>query len=170
MAETEFVLVPKEPTPEMLRAAVRSREGPAVYKVMSDGGLRALENDARDDFRAMIAAAPAQAAPAPQPEAAVVKQSLTTEQPQPVAPRCPGCESARVAVMTCVHCHECGGDFTTKLAQYGRLATPPAAHAVDAHMVERMQAAIEGECDGLAVDESRARAILEYVLAPKEQP
>jgi hypothetical protein len=51
-------LVPLEPTPEMLRAAVKMREGPAVYKVMSDGGLRTLEQEAADDYSAMLAATP----------------------------------------------------------------------------------------------------------------
>ena len=53
-----YVLVPVEPTPEMLMAAVRSREGPAVYNVTSAKGLSVLESDAEDDYRAMIAAAP----------------------------------------------------------------------------------------------------------------
>jgi hypothetical protein len=51
-------LVPIEPTPEMLRAAVKMREGPAVYKVMSDDGLRTLEAEAADDYSAMLAATP----------------------------------------------------------------------------------------------------------------
>ena len=53
-----YVLVPVEPTPEMLIASVRSREGPAVYNVTSEKGLAVLESDAADDYRAMIAAAP----------------------------------------------------------------------------------------------------------------
>lgn len=32
-------------------------------------------------------------------------------------------------------------------------------------MIQRMQDAVEGECDGLAIDEQHARAIVEYVLA-----
>lgn len=32
-------------------------------------------------------------------------------------------------------------------------------------MIQRMQDAVEGECDSLAIDEQHARAILEYVLA-----
>ncbi len=52
-----YVMVPVEPTPEMLVASVRSREGPAVYNVTSEKGLAVLESDAADDYRAMISAA-----------------------------------------------------------------------------------------------------------------
>lgn len=41
---------------------------------------------------------------------------------------------------------------------------------IDADMVDRMKAAIEGECDGLAVDEHHAMAILEYVLTTAPTP
>lgn len=34
---------------------------------------------------------------------------------------------------------------------------------MEADRVKRLQAAIEGECDGLAIDEHHARAILHYV-------
>lgn len=37
-------------------------------------------------------------------------------------------------------------------------------------MVQRLKHAIEGECDGLAVDDEHARAILEYVLASPPAP
>lgn len=57
-APSGYVMVPVEPTPEMLIASVRSREGPAVYNVTSEKGLAVLESDAADDYRAMIAAAP----------------------------------------------------------------------------------------------------------------
>lgn len=44
-----------------------------------------------------------------------------------------------------------------------------------ATMIERLKAAVEGECDGLAVDDRHAEAILDYVLAaapeaPKSRP
>ncbi len=35
--------------------------------------------------------------------------------------------------------------------------------------IERLQAAIEGECDGLAVDDQHAAAILAYIDAPSER-
>jgi len=38
---------------------------------------------------------------------------------------------------------------------------------VHAYQIERLQAAIEGELDGLAIDEEVALSILRYVLAPK---
>lgn len=56
-------LVPKEPTLEMLRAAVQVKEGPAVYKVMSFAGLAVLEEDIKDEYTAALAAAPS---PTPQ--------------------------------------------------------------------------------------------------------
>ena len=44
-----------------------------------------------------------------------------------------------------------------------------------ATMIERLKAAVEGECDGLAIDDRHAEAILDYVLAaapeaPKRKP
>lgn len=51
-------LVPIEPTKEMIRAAVEANEGPAVYKVMSAGGLSTLEAEVLEGWAAMLAAAP----------------------------------------------------------------------------------------------------------------
>lgn len=51
-------LVPIEPTPEMLREMVKMAEGPAVYKVMSEKGLRVLEADAADAYTAALSVAP----------------------------------------------------------------------------------------------------------------
>ena len=63
-AEPEgWQLVPKEPTREMLRAAVQVKEGPAVYKVMSFAGLAVLEEDTKDEYTAALAAAPSPAMP-----------------------------------------------------------------------------------------------------------
>ncbi|WP_369050471.1 hypothetical protein [Burkholderia gladioli] len=45
------------------------------------------------------------------------------------------------------------------------LTSPRAAVPVSATRIERLQHAIEGECDGLGIDEQHARAILEYVDA-----
>lgn len=43
--------------------------------------------------------------------------------------------------------------------------------AIDALRVERLKAAIEGECDGLAITDAHAKAILEYVdAAEKAEP
>lgn len=36
---------------------------------------------------------------------------------------------------------------------------------MDSRLIERLKDAIEGECEGLAIDDQHARAILEYVLA-----
>ncbi|WP_421885211.1 hypothetical protein [Methylibium sp.] len=38
-----------------------------------------------------------------------------------------------------------------------------------AEMVERLKSAIEGECDGLAVDDQHAKAILDYVLGESHE-
>lgn len=46
-------------------------------------------------------------------------------------------------------------------------ATPPSpSTAPTAEMIERMKSAIEGECDGLAITDEHAAAILAYVLEP----
>ena len=55
---TGWKLVPVEPTIAMLCDAVMEWEGQAVYKVMSASGLRKLEEQATDGYRAMLAAAP----------------------------------------------------------------------------------------------------------------
>lgn len=49
-------------------------------------------------------------------------------------------------------------------------AAQPVQGVPDVAMVKRLQDAIEGECDGLAVTEQHARAILEYVLASPTPP
>jgi hypothetical protein len=51
-------LVPIDPTPDMLASAVRCREGSAVYKIISEAGLRVLEDEARADYEAALSAAP----------------------------------------------------------------------------------------------------------------
>ena len=58
-----WVMVPREPTQEMLDAAVKSRCGCAVHKCVSNVGIRTLEQEAADDYAAMIAAAPKQGEP-----------------------------------------------------------------------------------------------------------
>lgn len=63
VAPDGWQLVPKEPTPEMLRAVVKLKEGPAVYKVMSFAGLAVLEEDAKDEYAAALAAATPPAMP-----------------------------------------------------------------------------------------------------------
>ena len=46
---------------------------------------------------------------------------------------------------------------------------PPAPSVPDRKMMtERMKWAIEGECDGLAIDDDRAAAILDYVMTAPE--
>lgn len=50
------------------------------------------------------------------------------------------------------------------------LYTAPPAQSITDAMVQRMRSAIEGECDGAAIDDFRARAVLEFVLdAPPAQ-
>lgn len=51
-------MVPVEPPYEILRAMVKCREGNAVYKIMSDEGLRDLELQALADYQAALSAAP----------------------------------------------------------------------------------------------------------------
>ncbi len=53
-----WVLVPEEPTRKMLRAMVQSREGPAVYRNVSNGALEVCEQEARDDYCAALSARP----------------------------------------------------------------------------------------------------------------
>jgi hypothetical protein len=42
---------------EMLKEAVMQRHGTATYRCVSTSGLEALEEEAAEDYRAMIAAA-----------------------------------------------------------------------------------------------------------------
>jgi hypothetical protein len=56
---TEYRTVPVEPTFEMLEAMVKSREGNAVYKNVSASGIIFMEKQAKDDYNAAIATAPA---------------------------------------------------------------------------------------------------------------
>ena len=79
-------LAPVEPTPDMLRAAVKSREGPAVYKVLSAGGLETLESEARDEWAAMLSASP----PPPTERAARCQcnEKLASECDEPWGPNC----------------------------------------------------------------------------------
>jgi cell division protein FtsB len=53
----DVVMVPREPTMEMLKEAVMQRHGTATYRCVSTSGLEALEEEAAEDYRAMIAAA-----------------------------------------------------------------------------------------------------------------
>ncbi|WP_338509100.1 hypothetical protein [Burkholderia gladioli] len=54
--------------------------------------------------------------------------------------------------------------------QLALLTSPRAAVPVSSTRIERLQHAIEGECDGLGIDEQHARAILEYVDAAPAAP
>lgn len=56
------------------------------------------------------------------------------------------------------------------LARSGQAASGSSQGARSDEHVRRLQDAIEGECDGLAIDEHHARAILEYVLGGVGQP
>lgn len=55
-------------------------------------------------------------------------------------------------------------------ARSGQAASGSQENARSDEHVRRLQDAIEGECDGLAIDEHHARAILEYVLGGVGQP
>lgn len=56
-SQPEGVVVPMEPTRAMLIAGVKSWEGPAAYKVISNEGLKTAEDDVRLMYAAMLAAA-----------------------------------------------------------------------------------------------------------------
>lgn len=53
-----WVLVPIEPTPEMLRKSVESDQGPAVFRCVASRQLDADMELAGDRYRAMLSAAP----------------------------------------------------------------------------------------------------------------
>jgi hypothetical protein len=55
---TEFVLVPKEPTEEMLVAGVKDRWGNAVYKAVSKGLTDDYESELAENYKAMLSASP----------------------------------------------------------------------------------------------------------------
>lgn len=54
-------------------------------------------------------------------------------------------------------------------ARSGQAAARSSQGARSDERVQRLQAAIEGECDGLAVDEHHAKAILDYVLGAQPE-
>jgi hypothetical protein len=58
ITKIEWVLVPLKPTEAMLRAAVMTREGPAVYRCVSEDGTKASESEAASVYEAMLAQVP----------------------------------------------------------------------------------------------------------------
>lgn len=52
-----YVLVPVEPTEEMLKSAVMERHGTATYRAVSKKGCKAMEEEAKADWAAMLASA-----------------------------------------------------------------------------------------------------------------
>lgn len=53
------------------------------------------------------------------------------------------------------------------------LSLPPPGEGASTELINRLQDAVEGECEGLAIDEDQARAILEhvgYLSTPAELP
>ena len=53
-----YVLVPIEPTQEMLEAGVKEQHGSATYKAVSRAGCKALEVEQCDNYAAMLRSAP----------------------------------------------------------------------------------------------------------------
>lgn len=67
-----------------------------------------------------------------------------------------------------MNCNDCGGFLPgCRTCDPFGARRPRGVATADTGRVRRLQDAIEGECDGLAVDERHARAILAYVEGVK---
>ncbi|MCA8502209.1 hypothetical protein LGN13_10935 [Burkholderia multivorans] len=91
---------------------------------------------------------------------------LATQQPEPrasasfIAAAIAVIKAARAHVLTDEHIDAL--DIAIKIQQ-GMFKVPEPRDEVTDERIARLREAIEGECDGLAVDYHHARAILEYV-------
>ncbi len=57
-------------------------------------------------------------------------------------------------------------EISVEKARLAALSLPAPGEATPTELINRLQDAIEGECEGLAIDEDQAKAILEHVGYP----
>lgn len=145
--ESEYVLVPKECSREMFVAMTR---GFNVY-----GGLRG-------SHRALVEMFSAAPAPNPSPAAKGGVNWTVNDLAEGLA--------ALHGEGVSDEYREKADHLLAHLSFCASAACSPAAKGVEAEAIERLKDAVEGECEGLALSDDQARAILAHVALATSSP